>query len=150
MRAQQLLLAVALLAAGCTPAHYRKSADRETYRVVAEHIVAPSAEIGRTRLEPDPGSRLFDPFDPDRPPRPPDDPSAALFMARPNGMIGALRWNRDGITDQIQPTGWLQALGIDANGVLKLNQDRAVEIALLNSREYQTAGGRLSVGTERR
>ena len=81
VRARLLLLALSLLAAGCTRAHYRRSADRETYPIVSERIVAPDYDIGRTRLEPEPTSRLFDPFDPDHPPKPPDDPSYSMFAA---------------------------------------------------------------------
>lgn len=139
LRAGLLLLAGALLAAGCTRAHYRVSADRETYPIVTERIVAPAYDIGRTRLDPDPASRLFDPFNPDHPPKPPDDPAAARYMARPNNMRGARGWERDGVIDRIEQANWEQALGLDESGVLKLDADRAVEIALMDSREYQTA-----------
>ncbi len=137
MRARTLFLALGLLA-GCTRAHYREQADRETYPIIAERVVFPSYDIGRTRLEPAPGSRLEDPFDPDRPPKPPDDPAAARFMARPGGLKGARGWEKDGVTDQIEPPGWEQALGLDERGTLTLDAERSVEVALLNSRDYQT------------
>lgn len=137
MRARVLLIAVALT--GCSRATYREWADRETYPVVDERVVCPQFGIGRTQVEPAPGSRLADPFDPDHPPKPPDDYSAALFMDRPGGMRGSSHWGKDGHTDQIEGPGWLECLAPNARGVVKLTQDRAVEIALLNSREYQTA-----------
>ncbi|MDB5312382.1 MAG: hypothetical protein JWO38_6584 [Gemmataceae bacterium] len=140
MRATPILFLALVSAAGCTRSFYRSSADRETYPIVAERErLSPAFDIGRTRLEPRPGSRLGDPFNPDRPPKPPDDPAAAVFMTRPNGIRGARTWGKDGYTDMIEPPGWDQALGLDARGVLRLDQDRATEIALLNSREYQTA-----------
>ncbi len=139
MRATLLLLTLGLLGAGCTRAHYRVSADRETYPIVAERMVEPAYDIGRTRVDPEPTSRLYDPFDPDHPPKPPDDPAAARYMARPNGMRGGRRWTRDGVIDDIEPPAWEQALGLNEKGVLKLDADRSVEIALNNSREYQTA-----------
>jgi hypothetical protein len=152
-------LLVLALAAGCTRSHYRKAADRDAYPILDERVVSPAYAIGRTRLEPAPESRLADPFDPDRPPKPPDDPAAALFMDRPGwphdskpgacdgppylrfppSLRGSRKWGTDGHTDQIEPPGWLDALGLDERGVLKLDQDRAVEIALLNSRDYQSA-----------
>lgn len=138
MRVWVFLLTTCLLV-GCSRARYRNWADRETYPIVAERILQPQYEIGRTEVVPDPASRLFDPFDLDHPPKPPDDPSAALFMARPGGMRGARNWEKDGVTDQIEPEGWELALDLDEKGVLHLNQDRAVEVALLNSRENQTA-----------
>jgi hypothetical protein len=125
--------------AGCTRSFYRRSADRETYPLIAQHEVFPEDDIGRTRLEPPPESRLSDPNNPDHPPKPPDDPAAALFMDRPGGLRGARGWEKDGVTDAIEPPGWEQVLGLDASGTLKLDQDKAVEIALLDSREYQTA-----------
>jgi outer membrane protein TolC len=125
---------------GCTRSHYRNAADRETYPIIFERErLNPSFDIGRTQVEPLPGSRLADPFNPDRPPKPPDDISAAVFMDRPGGMKGAKGWGKDGYTDAIEPPGWQEVLGLDDRGVLKLNQDKAVDIALLNSREYQTA-----------
>ena len=138
MRAWVLLLAACLLT-GCGRARYRNWADRESYPIVAERILQPQYDIGRTQVEPDPASRLFDPFDPDHPPKPPDDPAAGVFMAQPGGMRGARNWDKDGVTDQIEPEGWEIALERDENGVVHLTQDKAVEVALLNSRENQTA-----------
>lgn len=137
-----LLLAgslAALALAGCTRSFYRLWADRETYPIVVERYVFPEYDIGRIDITPAPESRLYDPSNPDHSPRPPDDPAAAVFMARPNGMKGARIWNHDGVSDRIEPEGWEAALQRDDKGVVKLNQDRAVEVALLNSREYQTA-----------
>ena len=138
MRVWVLLLAACLLT-GCSRARYRNWADRETYPIVAERILQPQYDIGRTQVDPDSTSRLFDPFDPDHPPKPPDDPAAATFMAQPGGMRGARNWENDGVTDQIEPEGWEIGLELDEQGILHLNQDRAVEVALLNSRENQTA-----------
>jgi outer membrane protein TolC len=138
VRVWLIVMAVCLFT-GCSRARYRNWADRETYPIVSERILQPQYEIGRTEVIPDPASRLFDPFDLDHPPKPPDDPSAAVFMARPGGMRGARNWEKDGVTDQIEPEGWELALDLDEKGVLQLNQQKAVELALLDSREYQTA-----------
>ncbi len=137
VRARLLLLAAVV--AGCSRAHYRESADRETYPILTEREVSPAYDIGRTRVEPPSGSRLADPFDPDHPPKPPDDPAAARFMDHPDGLHGSKHWGRYGYTDRIEPPGWEQCLGLDGKGTLKLDQEKAVELALLNSREYQTA-----------
>lgn len=127
-----------LLLTGCTRAQYRQSADAETYCIIDERIVDPTYSVGRTRLEPETFSRLSDPFDPDAPPKPPDDPAAAGWMANPGYMRGARDWGRDGCTDLIEPRGWEEALAPDDAGKVHLTQDSAVDIALLNSREYQT------------
>lgn len=127
-----------VLLAGCTRAQYRQSADAETYCIIDERIVDPTYEVGRTQLEPEQYSRLSDPFDPDAPPKPPDDPAAAGWMANPGYMRGARDYGRDGCTNIIEPLGWEEALAPDASGKVRLTQDSAVDIALLNSREYQT------------
>src|SRR5262245_47599206 len=112
MQARIVILAMglAVVLAGCTRSFYRRSADRETYPIIAERQVFPQYDIGRMQVEPAPWSRLFDPFNPDHPPKPPDDLAAALFMARPGGLKGAKGWGKDGITDQIEPYGWELAL----------------------------------------
>src|SRR5947209_14859064 len=131
-------LLLPLLLAACDRAWYRRDADREADRLIGSLIVCPTFDVGRTRVEPDPASRLFDPDDPDHPRRPPDDPIARLFMNCPGGMRGSKRWDRDGVADAIENPAWQCLLGIDENGKLKLDQDRAMDLALLNSREYQT------------
>jgi outer membrane protein TolC len=138
--ARTLLITLLVAAAGCTRAHYRKAADRQSYDIVVQREdLSPAFDIGRIRVEPPPGSRLADLFNPDHPPKPPDDPAAAYFMANPGGMHGARGWGKDGYTDEIEGPGWEFALGLDPNGVLRLDQHRATEVGLLNSREYQTA-----------
>jgi outer membrane protein TolC len=136
MRVCGLLLLTTLLV-GCTRAHYRRSADREVYPIVADRNAASGDFAERLQVEPSPASRLADPTNPDRPPRPPDDPIAAIYMARPNGMHGA-HWPNKAI-DWIDPPGWEASLPWGPNGKVKLDSDRAFELALLNSREYQTA-----------
>jgi outer membrane protein TolC len=132
-----LLLAI-VLCSGCTRARYRMAADAQTYSILQERILSPTFSVGRTQLEPDPASRLADPFNPDRPPKPPDDPAAALFMAWPGGMRGARNWERDGVTDLIEQPGWEIALEPAEDGTIRLDQNKAVEVALNNSREFQT------------
>jgi outer membrane protein TolC len=140
MIARYLLPMVAFLAIGCSRAFYRNSADQETYPIVAERsAMRPGYAIGRLELWAPEGSRLHDPFNPDHPPKPPDDPAAAVLMAHPGKFHGSNSWERDGVTDRIEPPGWEQALGLSPDGVLKLDQDRSAQVGLLNSRDYQLA-----------
>jgi hypothetical protein len=127
-----------LCAVGCSRSQYRLAADRDTYPIIAERVVKPEYAIGRTNIIPPPESRLADPTNPDRPPKPPDDPAAAIFMANPGGRNGYRGWEKNGVLDSIEPIGWEEALGLDETGTLKLDGDRATEIALANSREFQT------------
>ena len=73
--------------------HPRVLSSRRRPRSLPDRRRTQNAAAGsandRVTLEPDPNSRLADPTNPDRPPRPPDDPVAARYMSRPNGMKGA-------------------------------------------------------------
>src|SRR6476660_1109414 len=140
MRVAGLLLLVAL-GTGCTRAHYRLSADREVYPIVADRADAAGFATNRLELEPNPISRLADPTNPDRAPRPPDDPIAARYMERPNGMKGAHWPNRQ--IEWIEAPGWESSLAWGPEGKIKLDADRSFELALLHSREYQAALERL-------
>ncbi len=138
MRALKLLLVAGLALAGCSRTYYRNDADRETYSLMADRAAAPGSDIGRLLLEPAPGSRLSDPFDPDHPPKPPDDPAAAVLMGHPYKFKGSSHWGKDGYTNEIEGPAWMKALPLGPDGVLKLDSRTAAEVALLNSRDYQT------------
>ncbi|HVJ82948.1 MAG TPA: TolC family protein [Planctomycetia bacterium] len=132
-------LALSFSTAGCTRADYRRRADRETYGIVRERFVQPGYDVGRIRLEPDRSSRLADPYSQDKPPKPPDDPAAALFMERMGKIRGALGWEKHGVAPSIEPLGWDQSLARGADGKVRLDAEVALDIALRNSREYQTS-----------
>src|SRR5207302_3814355 len=118
---------------------YRRSADRETYQAIGQHTNEAEWPLSSVSIEPPPASRLFDPFDADRPPMPPDDPAAYRFMERPNGMKGSRHFHDDGDAPFIEAPDWRAHLPVEADGKLRLTPERAVELGLLHSREYQTA-----------
>jgi outer membrane protein TolC len=130
------LLLLAMLVVGCSRAHYRIAADREVYPILGDRAAATGFAADRLHLEAAPTSRLADPTDPDKSPRPPDDPVAGRYMERPNGMKGA-RWR--GPADWIEPPGWESQLPWGEGGKLQLDAEKSFELALLHSREYQTA-----------
>jgi outer membrane protein TolC len=136
VRVAALFVGLACLA-GCTRAHYRLSADREVYPILGDRATAAGFATDRLELEPPPVSRIADPTDPDHPPKPPDDPVAAVYMAHPNGMKGA-HWPKASI-DWIENPGWEAGLPWGPDGKLKLDAEKSFELALLHSREYQTA-----------
>jgi outer membrane protein TolC len=123
---------------GCTRAWYRRDADRETYSALEERNSDPQWHVPYFSLNPNPASRLYDPSDPDFPPMPPDDPAAYQYMLRVNGMRNYRRWHKDG-DGPIEYPGWRDYLPLDDKGVLVLTMERAVELAWLNSRDYQAA-----------
>jgi hypothetical protein len=134
------LLIACLVAAGCTRAHYRKAADREAYTILKERVTTPAYEVGRTRVEPDPVSRLADPFDP----RPPDEATGRPGRRRVHGppvqvprvqALGPVRAHR---RDR-EPRAGRRPSASSRGSRSSSTRDKAVEVALVNSREFQTA-----------
>jgi outer membrane protein TolC len=139
MRRCLLLLALLAAAGGCQRPWYRRDADRETYAVEQEHEDEARWPVARTDITPPPGSRLFDPFDPDYPPLPPDDPAAYFYMLHPDGQHPARTYHRDGDAPFIEDPAWRDSLELDKQGNLVLPPDKAVELGILHSREFQQA-----------
>ena len=114
------------------------NADRETYDILAEKTADPRWSAPRVNVVPQRSSRFSDPFDPDRPPLPPDDPVAHREMHNPGGMKGYRHWHKDGDAAWIENPAWRESLPLGEDGSFYITRDCAVELALLNSREYQT------------
>jgi hypothetical protein len=133
-----VLLLLALLG-GCQRPWYRRDADRETYAVEAEHENEALWPVARTGIYAPPPSRMFDPFNPDYPPMPPDDPAADFYMRHPDGQPPARTYHRDGDAPFIEDPQWRAWLRTDEDGKVVLAPEKAVELGLLHSRDYQLA-----------
>jgi outer membrane protein TolC len=133
-----LVLILAGLLSGCSRAHYRRSADRETYGAIRERTGDPRWDLPRVSIAVPPESRLFDPFNPDCPPLPPDDPAAHVYMHHVDGMKGYKGWHKNGDAPWIEDPHWREYLDLSDDGELVLTPERAVELGVLHSREYQT------------
>src|SRR5260370_12816867 len=134
-----MVLVLLCLIVGCGRAWYRRDADRETYAALEERNYDPQWHVPYFSLNPNPASRLYDPYDPDYPPMPPDDPAANVYMDRVNGMRNYRRWHKDGDAPTIENPEWRRYLPLDDKRVLVLTRERAAELASLNSRDYQAA-----------
>jgi outer membrane protein TolC len=136
----RLVLAVLLMAVsfGCTRAFWRRQADKETYYAINQRDHDPRWDLPRVCIIPPVESRLHDPFNPDHPPMPPDDPAAYQYMVCPNGIHGYRHWHKDGDAPWIEDPYWRELLETEPDGTLVLTPERAVQIGLLDSREYQT------------
>jgi outer membrane protein TolC len=134
-----MVFVLLLLVIGCSRAFWRRQADRDSYAILEERNNNPEWQVPTFSLNPNPSSRYYDPYNPDYPPMPPDDPAAYQYMLWANGMRNYRRWHKDGDVPSVENPGWRSTLPLDDKGVLVLNTERAVELAWLNSREYQTA-----------
>jgi hypothetical protein len=125
--------------AGCNRQHYRSRTDTEAYYLLDEkrqQACEPGA--ARIRIEVDPRSRMFDPFNPDRPPMPEDDPQANQLMRCVDHKKGYPLWEANGRTNMTENPQWWNYLPLDERGVLVLDLDDAVRVALLHSPGYQS------------
>lgn len=132
------LLAVTSFCGGCHRQYYRKQADNEAHSLIAEK----SGDVARPpnthiHVYADRRSRMFNPFDLDFQPMPLDDPASYKYMQCVDGRRGYPMWEAAGITNTAESPDWWQFLPLNEDGVLVLNSENAVRIALLNSPEYQ-------------
>lgn len=131
--------ALVLLLGGCSRAYYRRQADQDAYALIREKAADPRWPLENYTVQPDPRSRLFDPFNPDRPPMPPDDPTSHQLMHWIDGKRAWPHWNRHGEICSVENCRWKEFLPYDDQGTVVLNRETAMEAALLHSREYQRA-----------
>ena len=89
-------------------------------------------------IQPLPQSRMSAPGPVDFPPMPPDDPVSHRYMKCVDGKRGWPYWDCYGHSPYVQNPCWRSYLPCDENGVLVLDRKAAVQVALLESREYQT------------
>lgn len=134
-----LLVSLACVAAlsGCSRAHYRRQADNEAYALVQQKANHPHWALDNYTIAIDPRSRMFDPNSPDRPPMPPDDPTAHQLMHAVDGKKGYPGWHDNGDIPYVENPAWPAYIEVDDQGVLTVNADDAVRLALLHSRAYQ-------------
>ena len=134
-----LIALLVLILSGCTRAHYRHQADNETYGLIGCATGDPRWHLTNYSINPSVNSRMFDPDNPDRPPMPPDDPTSQKLMQCVDGMRGWPHWHRDGDTPYVENPCWTKYLACGDDGALVLDRPAAVQVALLDSREYQRA-----------
>lgn len=131
------LLAVVGVVGGCTRAHYRRQADREVNAIIDDKALALGEAPGGYRIDVDPRSRMFDANSPDCPPRPPDDPVSHKLMECVDGKPGAPVWNKMATTTRVDNPTWKDYLPRDKDGNVVLDLTGAVQVALLESPNYQ-------------
>lgn len=126
-----------LASSGCTRTHHRLKADEETYALIDEKACY-SQDGAIPRINVDPRSRMFDPFNPDRPPMPEDDPDAHRYMECIDKKKHYPLWDVNGRTNTAENPVWWQYLPLNEDGVLVLDADTAVRLAILHNPTYQS------------
>ncbi len=136
------MLSGAILHTGCSRERFRVAADRQVGALVAEKGSMNSDwALRELKIYGDPRSRYYDVFSPDQSPMPPDDPASHTFMREVDGMKGWKHWDDFGSRRTLDNPCWRERLVEyatfnDQNEVV-LNIDSALQIALVNSPNYQ-------------
>ncbi len=131
-------LIVAGTTGGCDRAHYRERADRQVYAIQAQRQFDPRWTLPARPVEADPRSRMADPFDPNREPIPIDDPAARRFQLTAGRKKEYHGWIKRGFAP-IETDAYLETLPRDEDGRVVLDRQESIRLALIHSREYQTA-----------
>lgn len=132
------MLLLLLETVGCSPSFYRQQADEESYCLTNQKAALADADPGSYSINVNPRSRMFDPYDPDREPQPPDDPTAHLLMECVDGKKGSRKWKKLPKTPFVENPAWLEYLPVDDKGEVVLDLPGSVELALLESPNYQS------------
>jgi len=131
------VVCLTILAGGCTRRHYRLQADAQTSQLWKQVTIEAAQPLTQTGIQVRPESRLFDPFDPDHEPMAPDDPVAHSRMHIVDGKHAYRRWGKFGRTDEVDDQHWRRFLPYDVDGHVVLDREGAVQLAYINSRNYQ-------------
>jgi hypothetical protein len=132
-----VLLSLFVTSTSCTRPYYRRQADREVNCIIDHKSMALGSAPGEFRIDVDPKSRMFDPNSPDCPPMPPDDPISHQLMHCVDCKPGAPCWRHAGKTPYVDNPTWEDYLPRDKDGNVVLDLTGAVQVALLESPQYQ-------------
>lgn len=132
-----ILLLVVSFPFGCSRSQYRLRADREVRCLIESGATDPRWNIENFTINPDPRSRFYDPSPADCPPMPVDDPVSHQLMECVDGMRGYKHWDKYGQTGYVDNPIWKAYLPLNKDGELVLDRRAAVQMALLQSRDYQ-------------
>jgi outer membrane protein TolC len=130
---------VLLPIAGCSRGAYRQWADKDAYCLLASRETDGRWDIPSRDVEPDSISRLADPNCPDCGPLPPDDPAAACYMRKSAASQRPIDyWAKRGELPSVENLHWLNYLPTGEDGVINVNNQTAVDLALIHNRDFQT------------
>ncbi len=129
--------ALVLCLIGCTRSKYRKAADSEAYCLISSRQSDPRWVLPNRSVEPNHSSRMYVANEQDCGPKPPDDIAAHRYMTRPD-CKKIHYYDKIPTRSSVENPAWLELLPRTEDGKIKLTQPLAIDLGLLNSREYQT------------
>jgi hypothetical protein len=127
-----------LLCAGCTRTHYHDAADGDTYGILKERLFDWRWRLPPRPVEADPRSRMADPANPNYEPIPPDEPAARDFQISNRFPFEYHGWKKRG-TAPVEYLDWQRNVSAESDGKVLLSRDSIMQLAMANSRDYQTA-----------
>lgn len=132
------ILIALLISSGCTPQKYIISADTEALCIIDSARNDSRWQIPDYRFLPEPDSRLYTNYYQEMPCQPGDDPASHRYMQCVDGYRGWRGWDQYGTEKQIDSMQWLKYMESE-NGTVIIDRNKAVELALKHSRDYQSA-----------
>ncbi len=136
-RTSGLLLVFLICMTSCSRGTYQRWADRDAYRLINSREFDPRWQLPDRPVQPNPHSRLADNYDPNCEPLPFDDPASRCYMLHPYHSKTVKYWLKKGAGVPIDQLNWLDFLPRTESGELELSKQSSVDVALINSREYQ-------------
>lgn len=135
-----LILSVICLLSGCQRQYWRQQANTDVQQIVQEKKCQfPGLSMTDYRFDMSPNSRFYLPYDRDNQPMPQDDATAHTMMRCVYGKKGWDGWTKNGVIQSVENPNWQANLPRDAEGNVLLNRQTAIQIALVNSPDYQSA-----------
>lgn len=131
------IVALALLATGCSRGYYRNQADDDATRLIVNASDGTRNPLGDFSIAVNPQSRFFDADDPDHPPMPPDDPMAHELMHCVDCKSGYPCWHTHGDTPFVENPLWKSQLPLSAEGDVVVDLETAIDLGLTHSRDFQ-------------
>ena len=132
------LVAIGLLvASGCYRGQYRRQADAEAQCLIKQKLNDPRWDAIDPSIATHPESRMHDVNCPDCPPMPPDDPTSHRYMRCVDGKPGHPFWDENGHTPFVANPDWLGYLPRNEQQAVELDMERAVQLSLVHSSEFQ-------------
>lgn len=133
-----VLALVCALLVGCNRTKYRRSADSESYCLINSRKIDPRWDVPNRPVEPRPASRMYFGAEQDYGPKPQDDVAAHRYMDYPDCFNNTKYYSKIGNKGYTENPMWVAYLPRNEEGKIELTQPLAMDLALLNSRDYQT------------